>query len=121
MVLKFKETMLLCGLLREIGVKEIVKGLTSSEFDAKLAKLKTPKEKQTMIAIEVITAIVENVDKGAEKLESLLSSYLNKDVALLDADDIVEGLKNIVMNGLPKIVTDMIDVEDIKKKIKSKK
>lgn len=119
--LSFKETMLTCGLLREIGVKDVVKNITSKEFDSKLLTLKNTEEKQTLIALEVVTYIIENAEKGQDKLEMLLASYLSKEAELLDIDDIFDGLIAIFTSGLPKVITDLINIEGIKKKMKSKK
>lgn len=119
--LSFNETMLMCGLLREVNIKQVVQNVTSSEFDARLNALETDKEKQALIALEVITYILENLENGQEKLSKLLSSYLEKEAESLDIDDIFEGLKSIIISGLPKVITDIIDIEKVKKKMKIKK
>lgn len=122
--LNFQEVMLVSKMLREMNVKEYIENLTK-HID-KIFKSKNTKQEdmQKEIAIDVITWIVQNLEKAENTVYELLASYKStsvKDIKVTDMDEIIECIKEIFTSGLPKIISNMVDLGEVKKKLSKDK
>lgn len=107
--LNFAEVMLISKLLKQIEIKGFISGLMTNDY-------KNP----TMISVDVIIYILSNIYMAEDILIELLKSYTGKeDIHNMDVDVITETLTNMFSKGLPKILQDIINIEDIKKKMKT--
>lgn len=107
--LNFAEVMLISKLLKQIEIKGFLSGVMTNDY-------KNP----TMISVDVITYILSNIYMAEDILIDLLKSYTGKeDIKNMDVDEITEILTNMFSKGLPKILLDIVDIEGIKKKMKT--
>lgn len=121
--LKFTEVMTVSKILKDINVKYYVEYLLSNKIEKLLKKQDLDiKDKQKIIAIDVITFIFQNMAEAEDNIYKLFASYKGEKlekVKEFDIDQVIDTFMEIFQNGLPKVLSDMIDLGDIKKKLSS--
>lgn len=121
--LKFTEVMLVSKILKDINVKYYVEYLLSNKIEKLLKKTDVSLEdKQRIIAVDVIAFIAQNMADAEDNVYRLFSSYTGDKLEIVkdyDFDKVLELFGEIVKNGLPKVLGDMIDFGDVKKKLSS--
>jgi len=121
--LKFTEVMLVSKILKDINVKYYVEYLLSNKIEKLLKKTDVSLEdKQKIIAVDVIAFIAQNMADAEDNVYRLFSSYTGDKLEIVkdyDFDKVLELFGEIVKNGLPKVLGDMIDFGDVKKKLSS--
>lgn len=132
--LKKREVMIISRLLDKVNFKIYAEYLLNNKVD-KLVKLlpehiKENKENiknQSALASlsvqligDVLAFIVQNMYKAESEIDELIMSYKNvteNDLENYDIDELTETLKEIFFAGVPKVISNFIDISDIKKKL----
>jgi Mg/Co/Ni transporter MgtE len=127
--LKFSEVMILSKILRQINIKSYVEYLTGNKIDKMLKSTKSLPEdqrkeamsnNQKILALDVITWIASNMGESEELFYKLFASYTGEGIKAVegfDFDKVIDVFQAIFSNGLPKIILNMIDAPEIKKKM----
>jgi hypothetical protein len=123
--LKFNEVMIISKILREMNIKFYVEYLMNNKIE-KLLKQKglDIEDKQKIIAVDVLTFIIQNIEQAEESVYKLFASYENKtieQVKEMDVDESITILTNIFTNGLPTIISSIIDLNSVQKKMEEMK
>lgn len=105
--LRMKELMIISRILEDLNFKHYFEFISSSN-----------KQKGKGFS-DVFVFVIQNMHKSEENINELIKSYKRIDQNELDnydIDDILQSLKEIFGAGIPKVITDLIDVSELKKK-----
>lgn len=122
--LKKKEAMIVSRILEDVNFKYYVEYLLSNKIDKILKTGENKYEKILMIMGDVMAFVLQNMNKAEENIDELIMSYrnINQDqVNDMDIDEFTSTLKTIFMAGIPNILTDYVDLTEVKKKLKELK
>jgi CTP synthase (UTP-ammonia lyase) len=103
-ILRMKDCVAISKVLKKANLKPLLK----EDF----------KNSKQMI-FTIILHIVENIDCMENEFNSMISLYKDietKNIADTDMDEIIEILKEMFTDGIPKAIKDMFDLNDLKKK-----
>lgn len=122
--LKKKEVMIISKILEDVNFKYYMEYLLSNKVDKILKSGQNKNDKIVMIMGDIMAFILQNVHKAEENIDSLIMSYsqINQEaVDNLSVDDYLETLKVVFMAGVPSVISDYIDITEVKKKFEELK
>lgn len=105
--LRMKELMIISKILDDLNFKHYFEFITSSN-----------KQKKAGFS-DVFVFIIQNMHKSEENINKLIKSYKRIEQADLDnydIDDILQSLQEIFGAGIPNVITDLINITELKKK-----
>jgi hypothetical protein len=120
--LKKREVIMVSRILEDVNFKHYAEYLLTSRLDKVLKQNGDKKEKALIIIGDITAFILQNIHKAEKSIDDLLISYCEispEELEDMDIDNYIQSLKNVFMAGIPNIIKDIVDVNDIKKKIKS--
>lgn len=116
--LKFKELMLISKIFKDLNVKSYVEYLLGNKLEKLLKSNDTIETKQMIVITDIIAFIVQNMAEAETNIYKLFSSYSDiEDIENMEADMVYDSLFNIFKGGIPSVIKDMIDLDDLKKKM----
>jgi hypothetical protein len=126
--LLFDEVMILSEILDRVDIQEYVDRLSGPKLDKVLKMIKkdeniddkTLKGMQMVIALDVFAYISQKMFKASDLLIKLLSSYTGqgeKAVRNFGFRKLITEFKNLFLNGLWSAVEEIVDTNDLKKKL----
>jgi hypothetical protein len=118
--LKKRETMIISRILDDLGFKSYAEYLLGSRLDKVLKSQEDKKTKSLIIMGDVAAFILQNLWKAEDNIDALIKSYLGVNqeyVENMDSDEYDSILLDCLLTRLPKVITDAIDVSNVKKKI----
>jgi len=104
--LKIKELMIISRILEDVNFKHYFEYLSSSKT-------------KTNSFSDIFVFIVQNMHKSEENICELIKSYKKvsqEEIDSYDIDDFLTIFKDILSGGIPKVITDLINMESLKKK-----
>lgn len=122
--LKKKEVMIVSRILEDVNFKYYVEYLLSNKVDKILKAGQNKNEKIVMIMGDVMAFILQNMNKAEENIDELIKSYKKlsqEEVEDMDVDEFTGTLKTIFMAGVPAMLSDYIDLTEVKKKFEDLK
>jgi len=120
--LKKKEIMIVSRILEDVNFKYYVEYLLSNKVEKILKSSDNKNEKILMILGDVVAFVLQNIHKAEENIDALCMSYCNlsqEQVDEMDEDTYIDTLKNVFMAGVPKIISQYVDLTEVKKKFQN--
>lgn len=122
--LKKREVMIVSRILEDVNFKMYAEYLLNNRIE-KLLKSKADKKEKILIVMgDIMAFITQNIHKAEESIDELLRSYKGIDqdkVEDLDFDQYIDCLKEVFQAGIPKVISDYVNLADIKKKMEAAK
>jgi hypothetical protein len=118
--LKKRETMIISRILDDLGFKSYVEYLLGNRLDKILKSQEDKKTKGLVVMGDVVAFILQNLWKAEDNIDALIRSYLDVDqeyIENMDSDEYDSVLLDCLLNRLPKVITDVIDIANVKKKM----
>jgi len=119
--LKKKEVMIVSRILEDVNFKYYIEYLLSNKVEKILKAGQNKNEKVLMIMGDIMAFILQNMHKAEENIDALIVSYCKKtqeEVDEMDVDSYISTLKTVFMAGIPQVISDYVDLTDVKKKFK---
>ncbi|RPI07217.1 MAG: hypothetical protein EHM64_00140 [Ignavibacteriae bacterium] len=121
--LKFKEIMIISKIFKEVEFNKYIEQLVTSDFDKILKEAGSLNSKQNIVYLNGISFIFSNMHLAETSIYELVGSYKEMNiqtVSELDGDIVINTFKELLLNGLPSIFKDLINIDmtAYKKKLK---
>lgn len=120
--LKKREVIMISRILEDVNFKHYAEYLLTNRLDKVLKQNSDRKEKVIIIMGDIFAFIVQNIHKAEKNIDELLMSYCEitaEQLEDMDIDNYIANLKNVFMAGVPNVIKDIVDINDIKKKMNS--
>lgn len=125
--------MKLSKILKKLGIRNYIKEMTSANMETMLQEVKKVAEKEQIpenamneqkmiIALDVFGWVFENIGEAEDEFCELFKIYTGEAenaVRNWDADKTIEIFQEMFTNGIPKVLKNLINVDEIKKKLSS--
>jgi len=118
--LNFIDILNLSKLLHDLEIDVFIEKILNEDFIND--KTMSIANKLGLVITKIITHILINMHKCQDSILTYISVYTNLDineVKKFDVDIITDVLTATFSNGIPKIVQNILNIEEIKKKMKS--
>lgn len=122
--LKKKEVMIVSRILEDINFKYYVDSITKTNKLDIMTEGKNKENAVLTLFVDIVAYLMQNMNHAEENIDELLRSYKKmsqEEVEDMDVDEYVDTLKHIFISGVPKVVEDMIDLTEVKKKLETLK
>jgi len=117
--LKKKEVMIVSKILEDVNFKYYIEYLLSNKVEKILKTGQNKNEKVLMIMGDIMAFVLQNIHKAEENIDNLIISYCKKtqeEVDDMNVDLYINTLKTVFMAGIPQVISDYVDLTDVKKK-----
>lgn len=122
--LKKGEVIHISRILDNVNFKSYSEYLLSNKLEKILKSQEDKKTKIALVIGDIFSFILQNMHKAEENLDILAMSYTGKtkqEIEDMDGDDYIMVLKECFIAGIPKVISDYVDVGTLKKKLKEVK
>lgn len=116
--------MLVSRILEDVNFKYYIEYLLSNKVEKILKSGQNKKDKIIMVMADIMAFILQNIHKAEENVDLLICSFKKVDRETIDEmemDEYINTLKTVFMAGIPKVISEYVDLTDVKKKLKDMK
>lgn len=120
--LKVPEIMCVSRILDDLNFKSYAEYLLSNKLDKILKSQDKIEIKMGMLIGDISAFVLQNMHKAESNISSLMMRYMNlsqDEINDMDVDLYTETLKEIFAAGIPNVIKNIVDVEELKKKTSS--
>jgi dihydrofolate reductase len=119
-----REVIIISRILEDVNFKHYAEYLLTNKIDKVLKQDGDRKSKMIVIMGDIAAFIIQNLYKADENIDRLIVSYYQikqNECNELDVDTYIEYVKTIFMAGVPSVIKDFVDVNELKKKMQELK